>query len=991
MSTGKAVNRPVDVKQKEADVNNKLQLYGIFQAFANGKVPSNKQIDIALNSALASKPLSSPSKKLSTEGQQLVGDLRKVIEQAKILLLTKNEGNLLQDFIWNAEQISGGNQTLPGAPVDKETAKQHGNEALEGLRTLGTLLISNGQFRKLLSDASTLLRDIAGDAAQNTANKVRPSEDALGQIDQPAEENTWHENPEFSKDNLKNTLKQQVPIGKQDAKKAVGDANQAAHPDGSRDPRDTAQLGAHEGQTGNSTGLNAQAGLQQGKEQLSAQIPEEDKEKARARRDKLNNYLKGKMPQERREQTIWRLKKMVVEIQGHQDYQRAIETLLSLAERYAGHGKQVGQQGAGTVQGAHAEDDALTRAEADIKVRTLGFMTDNKHWLTNIKTLLERFANSTSFDDLIESINQIYKDADKDPELKGWFRHLNQYIHKCLQQQGYILEDQSTQEWNQIYDQGHELLRGRYRGHTDRIADEFKFIGQQFDADAQNKQFAESVNKLFLDLGNDENGKTTFKPHLVKDLTDVILPGLFESVQYVPIPRIEVSDPQADVIVENLVIESDNLAPNVMEFGSDNYWRWGRKSITNKNKNKVMLSVSGVQMDLRDVSYYIKKKQGFPSITDKGVMDIFMGGSGFSFKVELETADKAREHAQTHFFKVTKVETDIQNLSIKLKKSNHKLLFNMFKPLLLKVMRPVIQKVLEKQIKDSVNQVDGYLYDIKKEADRAEAEAKRNPDPQNLANMYQRYASAAQNRIMQGKQKKEQLKERTKDTQVNVAVTQHDSIFKNISLPGGISTKATEYKELAAKGDKWESPIFSIGSARETSSLPQVAKVTRKPHGRPEGYHSTTTRTGTGSGIGSSQYDGSSQGYGNQGLSSGQGLGGAGAGLAAGQGLSDRSGLGHQSGQIGSGTGVQGQTGAYPTGLNQQQLGGTGEGIYSSTQPTSTTGQFANQVDNAFDSATGHGHGGGVASTTGPGAPVQGDTQYHTTFGDQNPVFQGRA
>ncbi|KAJ4372587.1 hypothetical protein N0V86_007949 [Didymella sp. IMI 355093] len=1012
MSTGKAVNRPVDVKQKEADVNNKLQLYGIFQAFANGKVPSNKQIDIALNSALASKPLSSPSKKLSTEGQSLVADLRKVIEQAKILLLTKNEGNLLQDFIWNAEQISGGNQTLPGAPVDKDTAKQHGNEALDGLRTLGTLVISNGQFRKLLSDATTLLRDIAGDAAQNTANKVKPSEDELNQIDRPAEDNTWHENPDMSKGNLKETMRQKMPIGRQDVKQAAGDANQAAHPDGSRDPRDTAQLGAHEGQTGNNTGMNAQAGVQQGKEQLKAKIPEEDQEKVRARRDQFNNYLKGKMPQERREQTIWRLKKMVVEVQGHSDYQRAIETLLSLAERYAGHGKQLGQQGAGTVQGAHQEDDALTRAEADIKVRNLDFKANNEHWLTNIKTLLERFANSTSSDDLIDSINQIYKDADNDPELKGWFRHLNQYIHKCLQQQGYILEDRSTEEWNQIYDQGHELLRGRYRGHTDRIADEFKFIGQQFDADEQNRQFAQSVNKLFLDLGNDENGKTTFKPHLVKDLTDVILPGLFESVQYVPIPRIEYSDPMVDAIVENLVIESDNLAPNVMEFGSDNYWRWGRKSITNKNKNKVMLSVSGVQMDLRDVSYYLKKKQGFPSITDKGVMDIFMGGSGFSFKVELETADKAREHAQTHFFKVTKVETDIQNLSIKLKKSNHKLLFNMFKPLLLKVMRPVIQKVLEKQIKDSVNQVDSMLYDIKKEADRAEAEAKRNPDPENLQNMYQRYASAAQNRVMQGKQKKEQLKEKTKDTQVNVAVTQHDSIFKNISLPGGISTKATEYKELAAKGDKWESPIFSIGSARETSSLPQVAKVTRKSHGRSGGYEPTTTRTGNGSGLGSNQYDSAgagygTQGYGNQGLSSGAGLGAGagltGAGLAGSQGLPDRSGLGHQSGQIGSGLGssglaqghqLPGQTGAYPTGLNQQQLGGTGEGVYnthSSTQPTSTAGQFANQVDNAFDSATGHGHGGGVASTTGPGAPVQGDTQFHTSFGDQNPVFQGRA
>lgn len=30
MSTSKAVNRPVDIKQKEVDVNNKLQLYGIY-------------------------------------------------------------------------------------------------------------------------------------------------------------------------------------------------------------------------------------------------------------------------------------------------------------------------------------------------------------------------------------------------------------------------------------------------------------------------------------------------------------------------------------------------------------------------------------------------------------------------------------------------------------------------------------------------------------------------------------------------------------------------------------------------------------------------------------------------------------------------------------------------------------------------------------------------------------------------------------------------
>lgn len=79
----------------------------------------------------------------------LVADLRDVMQQAKVLLLTKNQGNLLQDFIWQTQAIGSGNAQKPGAPVDKDTAKQHGQQAAQGLKTLGELLITNGQFRKL--------------------------------------------------------------------------------------------------------------------------------------------------------------------------------------------------------------------------------------------------------------------------------------------------------------------------------------------------------------------------------------------------------------------------------------------------------------------------------------------------------------------------------------------------------------------------------------------------------------------------------------------------------------------------------------------------------------------------------------------------------------------------------------------------------------------------------------------------------------------------
>jgi len=124
-------------------------------------------------------------------------------------------------------------------------------------------------------------------------------------------------------------------------------------------------------------------------------------------------------------------------------------------------------------------------------------------------------------------------------------------------------------QWNRLYDRGNYLLRDKYRSHTDRIVDEAKFLLDQFDQDEQNKAFATSLKKLFADLGNDEQGKPQFKPHLVRDMVDVILPAVFEKVAYIPIPRIEYSDPEVDAVIENLVLESDNFMPNVVEIASE--------------------------------------------------------------------------------------------------------------------------------------------------------------------------------------------------------------------------------------------------------------------------------------------------------------------------------------------------------------------------------------------------------------------------------------
>lgn len=376
-----------------------------------------------------------------------------------------------------------------------------------------------------------------------------------------------------------------------------------------------------------------------------------------------------------------------------------------------------------------------------------------------MKTLIERFANCTSTEDFFDSIKNIYADAERDPELKNWFKSINSYIRKCLKEQGYILQPQANEEYDQLYHQGNFLLRERYRDHTNRVIDEIKFLGEQFDQDARNKAFAQSFQKLFNDLGKDENGKPVFKKHLIEDLTKVIVPAVFEHTRYVPIPRLEVKDPMIDVVVENLVVESNNLAPNSIEFSTDNYFRWARKPVSQKHDNKLMISASGIQMDLRDVSYYIKKKQGFPSITDKGLMDIHLGGEGFSFKIAASNAAKK----EPHFAKIDRISVDIKNLNITLKESKFKLLFSIAKPILFKLMRPAIQKVLEKQIRQSFNQADSFLYEIHRDAEKEMKRAKESQDPeQQKVNMYQQYAQALQRKLTKQKEEAQKKKQSSK-------------------------------------------------------------------------------------------------------------------------------------------------------------------------------------------------------------------------------------
>lgn len=481
--------------------------------------------------------LTNPSKQLSSEGRTLVQDLRDVIDSAKYLWLKKNYNEELQNFLYHTIQASTSpDSSNINTPVSKDQAQEHGQQALQGLRTLGRLLITNGQFRKLLEDITLLGRDMAADAAQNATQQLRPDKERLDKIDEPAPDHTWHETPpSFSemkgqaKDKLSSAQGGKdgaVGRAKQEAQGVAQDASQGAT--GQSDPQEAGRRAADEHANDKSRSdvdqqSGAQAGLQSVKDRasnLTDNIPDEHKDKARdvaqSTKNQTKDYLNEKFPQERRDQAIYRLKKMVVEIQQHEDYLEAIDTLIDLAEQYASHANSVALDIHGEAKKT-ANDSNLQKARYELK------------------TLLENFADGASMDDMFDAANNLIADANDDPEFSRWAKHLDQFIRKCLREDGYILKDESTEEWNKLQEQGQYFLNDRYKDHTDRLNDEITRWSNYMGNDPDSVAFGNKVQKLFTDLGQDKNGNVQFKPHLLSDVTDVIIPGFFENLRYVPV------------------------------------------------------------------------------------------------------------------------------------------------------------------------------------------------------------------------------------------------------------------------------------------------------------------------------------------------------------------------------------------------------------------------------------------------------------------------
>ncbi|KAG9988296.1 hypothetical protein KCU78_g20223, partial [Aureobasidium melanogenum] len=150
----------------QRELHQKLHSYQMIRALADGYMPSNEQLVVNLRSLLSSDVLNPTDPNLSDSGRRLAKFTKQWLKDFIELLIHKNSEDQIQDFIWSLTQSR--------VHVDVEDLAQRAYKAqskaktaaaYQSLQTVGSLLLTNSDFRIFLSDLNTVGREIFKDAA----------------------------------------------------------------------------------------------------------------------------------------------------------------------------------------------------------------------------------------------------------------------------------------------------------------------------------------------------------------------------------------------------------------------------------------------------------------------------------------------------------------------------------------------------------------------------------------------------------------------------------------------------------------------------------------------------------------------------------------------------------------------------------------------------------------------------------------------------------
>ncbi|KAL9130326.1 MAG: hypothetical protein Q9217_001465 [Psora testacea] len=719
--------RYADDTSLQRTLHQKMHTYQMLRALSTGFMPSTDQVIINLRTLLASDFLNPDNPDLSDSGRLLLKYCKQWLSQFIEILRHKNNEDQIQDFIWflSKSRLSVDTEDLAKS-VSKVKGKANATAAYESFRTVGSLLLTNSDFRLFLGDLGTIGRQVFADTA-------------------------------FSLSNVAEEAGKKLEPSEQDSKTVQNPGSEQGAPPTAKDLGDeAADISKVVGNGLAKTGKDAFSSLQ---ENISG---------------------------EQKETLLYRLKEAVKKLRKRNDYSDSVSTIGLLIKRYALAYSRAADQ---TIR--IAQEDIDTNAELDKAIK-------------NLWSFISSFGAKEEWETLEQRFKVVMEHSQKDPEFENLMMDVANSVQKLLSDPDFFESaDKKIQE----------------------LRDKAKQVGNDSslrrDIDSALSQLQITFNSVLEDTNVSALMTTTTKiinilspvhqianKDLLQDALKVFIPLLIQAVQYVPIPRIEISVPEIDLLLENLILEPGRTVNNssflpyklfIQTYNDLEIRKAHTLRTTTSTTNLVTIAVNGLSLRADEVGFWLRAHSGFFKLADEGIASFQLDERGIDIAIDVEIGKEKLEKILT----LKKVRVHVYKLTYQLRKSKFSWLAWLIKPLL----RPIVRKVLEKQLATAI--ADG-LHAANRELlfARERLRATRISDPQDIRT----FIKAVITRLMPAEDP---------DVYTAVGVKPSKGVFRGVYAPGSVVKLWEEEAKLAAervedneiRAGGWRNEIFDVQTA----------------------------------------------------------------------------------------------------------------------------------------------------------------------------------
>lgn len=385
---------------------------------------------------------------------------------------------------------------------------------------------------------------------------------------------------------------------------------------------------------------------------------------------------------EQRGTLLHRLKQAVLKLRERSDYSDSVSVLTQLVQRYA-------------TTYANAAENTASATQEDVDINA-----DVKQAMQYFWNLVQTIGDPKKWGILEQSFHEALKHAKKDSDFEKLMSDIGTFLQDMLTDPNFF--DSASDKVDELKGKSKQLVsESGERQDMDAFLAQAKRTLQTVHEDVAIRKLVDATKKIYTHVSDAYRDRQSDLP---ADVAHVIVPLLLRNIQYVPIPRLEISGPEMDLLVENLVLEPghtvnfSSFLPYRIHVTSRNdidILKQHSKRTRTDIKTTFTASVLGLNVSASEFGYWLRTHSGpFLRFNDQGIASFYLDRRGVDISVDVEVG---RQHLE-HIFTLRGVRVRIHKLDYKIHKGKWSFLLWLTKPFLKHMVRRVLEKKIAEEI-----------------------------------------------------------------------------------------------------------------------------------------------------------------------------------------------------------------------------------------------------------------------------------------------------